>query len=123
MKKLAAEQGLLAFRPEVLDNGPAFGAFDGDRLVSMAATHFLTPEIAEIGNVVTAMDFRRRGLARTCTHALAGECFRTTERVFLMVVEENRFAYELYRGMGFRERGRFALVDASLKPGPIDKRE
>jgi ribosomal protein S18 acetylase RimI-like enzyme len=110
MGKLAALGGLMAWRPEVLGHGPAFGAFDGETLTAMATTHFATPDVIEIGNVVTHPAYRRRGLASACTSALAQACFGLASRVYLMVMAENDGAYEAYRALGFWPAERYAFA-------------
>jgi predicted GNAT family acetyltransferase len=110
MGELAALGGLMAWRPEVLGHGPAFGAFDGETLAAMATTHFATPDVIEIGNVVTHPAYRRRGLASACTSALAQACFGLAPRVYLMVMAENDGAYEAYRALGFWPAERYAFA-------------
>lgn len=110
MGALATTGGLMAWRPEVLGHGPAYGAFAGDDLVAMAATHFATPDVIEIGNIVTHPAHRRRGLARACTSALAEACFGLAPRVYLMVMAENGGAFEAYRGLGFWPAERFVFA-------------
>lgn len=116
MTELAALGGLMAWRPQVFGHGPAFGAFDGENLVAMAATHFATPDVIEIGNIVTHPAYRRRGLASACTSALAQACFGLAPRVYLMVMAENEGAYEAYRALGFwpAERYTFARFRLAL---------
>lgn len=110
MGELAALGGLVAWRPEVLGHGPAFGAFDEERLVAMATTHFATPDVIEIGNIVTHPDYRRRGLASACTSALTQACFGLATRVYLMVMAENAAAFEAYRALGFWPAERYAFA-------------
>jgi ribosomal protein S18 acetylase RimI-like enzyme len=94
MGELAALGGLMAWRPEVLGHGPAFA----------------TPDVIEIGNVVTHPAYRRRGLASACTSALAQTCFGLAPRVYLMVMAENDGAYEAYRALGFWPAERYAFA-------------
>jgi GNAT superfamily N-acetyltransferase len=110
MGELAALGGLVAWRPEVFGHGPAFGAFEGGRLVAMAATHFATADVIEIGNIVTHPDYRRRGLGSACTSALAQACFSLADRVYLMVMAENDAAFEAYRALGFWPAERYAFA-------------
>lgn len=110
MDELAALGGLVAWRPEVLGHGPAFGAFDSERLVAMATTHFATPDVIEIGNIVTHPEHRRRGLASACTSALTQACFGLATRVYLMVMAENTVAFEAYRALGFWPAERYAFA-------------
>lgn len=110
MSALAALGALVAWRPEVITHGPAFGVFDGEQLVAMAATHFATPDVVEIGNIVTHPAYRRRGLASACTSALAQACFSLASRVFLMVMAENSAAFATYRALGFWPAERYAFA-------------
>ncbi|NTU84134.1 MAG: GNAT family N-acetyltransferase, partial [Chloroflexales bacterium] len=110
MGALAAIGGLMAWRPAVFGHGPAFGAFAGEDLVAMAATHFATPDVIEIGNIVTHPGHRRRGLARACTSALARACFGLAPRVYLMVMAANEGAFQAYKGLGFWPAERFVFV-------------
>jgi len=110
MGALAALGKLVAWRPEVLSHGPAFGAFAGDELVAMAATHFATPDVVEIGNIVTHPQQRRRGLASACTVALAQACFSLAPRIFLMVMAGNDAAFAAYRALGFWPAERYAFA-------------
>jgi ribosomal protein S18 acetylase RimI-like enzyme len=115
MGELAVLGGLMAWGPEALENGPAFGAFiDGD-LAAMAATRFATPDVIEIGNIVTHPSYRRRGLASACTSALAQACFGLAPRVYLMVMIENQPALDSYRALGFWPAERFGFVKFRLQ--------
>jgi ribosomal protein S18 acetylase RimI-like enzyme len=110
MDALAAVGGLMAWRPEVLGHGPAFGAFVDNELAAMAATHFATPDVIEIGNIVTHPAHRRQGLAQACTSALAQACFGLAPRVYLMVMAENEGAFAAYKGLGFWPSERFVFA-------------
>lgn len=98
---LAAAAGLTVWHEGALDLGPAFGCFAGDQLVAMAATHFATPDVIEIGHVATHPDFRGRGYAKAATTALTQSAFGLAPRVFLMVLEHNLPARAVYRALGF----------------------
>ncbi len=115
MRALAAQGGLMAWRPEVLDLGPAFGAFDGEDLLAMATTRFATPDVVEIGNIVTHPEHRRRGLAGACASALARACFTLAPRVYLLVMAENTAAFGAYRRLGFWPAERFACMRFRLR--------
>lgn len=117
MSELAELGGLAAWRPAVIDHGPAFGAFVDGRLAAMASTHFATTDVIEIGNIVTHPGYRRRGLASACTSALVESCFGLASRVYLMVLAENDAAFNAYRGLGFWPSERFAFVHFRLGAG------
>jgi ribosomal protein S18 acetylase RimI-like enzyme len=110
MARLAAVGELMAWRDEVLGHGPAYGAFADGELVAMATTHFATPDVIEIGNIVTHPGHRRRGLAQACASALVEACFGLAPRVYLMVMAENTSAIEAYRGLGFWPSERFVFA-------------
>ena len=94
--------------------GPAFGCFVDHRLVAMAATHFTTPEVIEIGHVATHPEHRRQGFASACTAALTRAAFKLAPRVFLMVLEHNTAALATYRRLGFRVMERMYLTRFAL---------
>ena len=110
MAELAAAGGLSAWSAEAFDHGPAFGAFAADQLVAMATTRFATPDVIEIGNVVTHPEFRRQGFSSGCVTALSQACFVLAPRVYLMVVSDNEPAFQSYRKLGFWPAERFMFV-------------
>src|SRR5215217_6129836 len=101
MDALARGAGLSVWHSSALTLGPAFGCFVEQRLVAMAATHFATPEVIEIGHVATHPDHRRQGFASACTAALTQAAFKLAPRVFLMVLEHNTPALSAYKRLGF----------------------
>lgn len=101
MNELAAVAKITSWHEGALARGPAFGCYEGDQLVAMAATHYATPEVIEIGHIATHPDFRRRGYASACTIALAQAAFRLAPRVFLMVLADNTAALAAYKRLGF----------------------
>ncbi len=114
MDILARACGMMTWRPGVLANGPAFGAFVGEELVAMAATHFVTVDAIEIGNVATHPDYRQQGFAGACISALARAGFRLAPRIYLLVVIDHIHAIETYRRLGFWPSERFAFVRFKL---------
>lgn len=114
MAELARLGQLMAYTDDLLDYGPAFGAFADGRLVAMAGTHFATPDVIEIGHVVTHPDYRRRGFAAQVTSAVTRACFALAPRVYLMVVADNAPAVAAYRALGFQPIERFAIVEFRL---------
>jgi ribosomal protein S18 acetylase RimI-like enzyme len=114
MAALAGAAGLISWHAGALALGPAFGCFDGERLIAMAGTHFATPEVIEIGYVATDRDFQRQGYASACTAALAQAAFRLAPRVFLMVLERNEAAIAVYKRLGFHTLERLYLTHFTL---------
>jgi ribosomal protein S18 acetylase RimI-like enzyme len=114
MDALARAAGLSVWHGSALALGPAFGCFVENRLVAMAATHFATPEVIEIGHVATHPDHRRQGFASACTAALTQAAFKLAPRVFLMVLEHNTPALAAYKRLGFRVMERMYLSEFTL---------
>jgi ribosomal protein S18 acetylase RimI-like enzyme len=114
MDALARAAGLTVWHSSALTLGPAYGCFVDGRLVAMAATHFATSEIVEIGHIATHPDHRRQGYASACTAALARAALKLAPRVFLMVLEQNRPALAVYKRLGFHTMERMHLVQFSL---------
>jgi ribosomal protein S18 acetylase RimI-like enzyme len=110
LAELAAAAGLSVWHPSALALGPAFGCEVDGRLVAMAATHFATPDIVEIGHIATHPQERGRGYARACTTALVRAAFALAPRVFLMVLESNAPARAAYRALGFHPVETFHLA-------------
>lgn len=114
IEALARDSGLTVWHNNTLSLGPAFGYFVGDQLVAMAATHFATPEVVEIGHIATHPDYRRQGYASACTATLAQAAFALAPRVFLMVLESNTPAIALYKRLGFYANESFYMTRFTL---------
>src|SRR5262245_61454774 len=115
MDALALAAGLMVWHRSALALGPAFGCFVDDRLVAMAATHFATADVVELGHIASHPDYRRRGYASACTAALARAAFVLAPRVFLMVMADNAPALAAYRRLGFRTIEEFYLTRFRLE--------
>jgi ribosomal protein S18 acetylase RimI-like enzyme len=110
MDELARAAGLSVWHSSALALGPAFGCFADGRLVAMAATHFATADVVELGHIATYPEHRRRGYASACAAALARAAFALAPRVFLMVMADNAPALAAYKRLGFRTIEQFYLT-------------
>lgn len=109
---LAEQAGLTALENNPLRLGPAFGVWDDSNqtLVGVGTTRLSLPGWAEIGNIATHPDHRRRGYGRQVVAALVQAHLDAGRRVFLMVYQTNTAAIQLYESMGFaRVRPMFLL--------------
>ena len=94
-----------AFAPFQVEQGLFYGADEAGRLIAVAGTHLVAPEmgVAAVGNVYTAPDYRGRGLAQTCTSAVVEACHGLGVRdVVLNVARDNAPARAAYARLGFR---------------------
>ncbi len=96
--------------PGQLSRGIYFGIYAGEELVSVAGTHVVSAEfgVGAIGNVLTHVDYRGRGLASSTTIAVAAALADAgCEEVVLNVRQGNDIAYRVYRALGFEDHCTF----------------
>jgi predicted GNAT family acetyltransferase len=96
--------------PAQLTRGVYFGVYQGPELVAVAGTHAVSPTygVGAIGNVLTHISHRNRGLASTTTTAVAEELLRMGCReVVLNVRQGNDVARATYLNLGFTEHCTF----------------
>jgi len=100
-----------------LDDGVYYGVYDTGRLVAMAGTHVVAPEVgvAIVGNVVTHPRYRRRGYGAVATSAVTAALLETCPFVLLTVEERNEPALRVYQRLGYREECRLIESGARRK--------
>ncbi len=81
--------------------GPAFGVRKGRKLLSMATTRLRVPGAAEIGNIVTLPEHRRKGYATASVSALVRVLRYESLCVFLHVFQDEPDHIALYQKLGF----------------------
>ncbi|MDE3113674.1 MAG: GNAT family N-acetyltransferase [Chloroflexota bacterium] len=86
-----------------------YGVYDGRRLVSAAGTHVRSSHagIAAVGNVLTRIGHRDRGLATSVTSAVTEEALREHRDVVLNVRQENAPAIRVYERLGYHTHATF----------------
>ncbi|MEX1021909.1 MAG: GNAT family N-acetyltransferase [Dehalococcoidia bacterium] len=112
----AADSAPTRYGAETIERAIYYGAFEGDRLASVAGTHVVSPaqSIAVVGNVLTHPAHRGRGLATRVTAAVTRELLaRGCSEIVLTVDPENAPAVAAYSRLGYR-RGS-AVVEARLQ--------
>ena len=97
------------FTPRRLAREIYFGVYLGQSLVAAAGTHVRSSElgIAAVGNVLTRLAYRNRGLATTCTSAVTEAAFEQHRDVVLNVRHDNGPAVAVYVRLGFRTHAPF----------------
>lgn len=86
-----------------------FGVYAGRSLVAAAGTHVRSTElgIAAVGNVLTRLGYRGRGLATTCTSAVTEAALEQHADVVLNVRHDNGPAVAVYTRLGYRNHAPF----------------
>jgi len=94
-----------------------FGVYNGRQLVAAAGTHVRSrgAGIAAVGNVLTRMAYRNRGMATTVTSAVTEAAFQEHRDVVLNVRQDNTPAVSVYRRLGYE-------VHAPFIEGPAVRR-
>ncbi|MBA2382269.1 MAG: GNAT family N-acetyltransferase [Chloroflexi bacterium] len=92
-----------------IGDGVYYGHRTNGRLVAAAGTHVIsrTARLAVVGNVLTHVDYRGRGLATAVTGAVTAELLRSCDQVVLNVRADNPPALQAYRRLGYTEHVRF----------------
>ena len=97
--------GFAAWLPATaITEGLYYGIRVGNRLVSAAGTHVISPAagLAVVGNVMTHADHRGRGYATAVTSAVTAELLGFCDHVVLNVRTDNPPALAAYRHLGYQ---------------------
>jgi RimJ/RimL family protein N-acetyltransferase len=92
--------------------GPYYCVKQDGRIVSAAGVHLVTPQIAQLGNIVTDEAYRNRGFSTACTHALAAGLTSRGRIVSLFARVDNAAAIHVYEKLGFQRVRDIALLVA-----------
>ncbi|HZP94708.1 MAG TPA: GNAT family N-acetyltransferase [Candidatus Limnocylindria bacterium] len=105
------------FTPERLEREIYFGIFSGSALVSAAGTHVRSAisGIAAVGNVLTKLTYRDRGMATSVTSAVTQAALEEHRDVVLNVRQDNAPAIAVYERLGYH-------VHAPFIEGPAVRR-
>ncbi len=97
------------FTPRRLAREIYFGVYMGPTLVAAAGTHVRSSElgIAAVGNVLTRLAYRNRGLATTCSSAVTEAALEQHRDVVLNVRHDNGPAIAVYSRLGYRTHAPF----------------
>jgi ribosomal protein S18 acetylase RimI-like enzyme len=113
--ELQRSEGFGFHSAAAVDDGVYYGVYHAGRLVAMAGTHVVAPEIgvAIVGNVVTDPRYRRRGYGSAATSAVTAALLETCPFVLLTVEERNEPALHVYQRLGYREECR--LIESGAR--------
>lgn len=115
--ELYGEASRSYFTSERLQREIYYGIQEEDRVVSAAGTHVRSrvAGIAAVGNVLTRIHHRGRGMATSVTSAVTAAALAEHRDVVLNVRRENRVAVAVYERLGYR-------LHASFVEGPAIRR-
>jgi RimJ/RimL family protein N-acetyltransferase len=107
------------FTPERMRREIYFGIYQTDILVSAAGTHVRSRRsgLAAVGNVLTRLAYRGRGMARSVTSAVTETALEEHRDVVLNVREDNMPAIAVYERLGYQTHGQFIEGPAVRRPG------
>ncbi|MFP5380506.1 MAG: GNAT family N-acetyltransferase, partial [Vicinamibacteria bacterium] len=93
------------------EQGHWWGAWEDDRLVSIASFNAYYHPVAQVGGVYTAPPWRRRGFSRAVMQTLMRDAseVHALERLILFTGEQARAARALYDALGFESIGAYGL--------------
>jgi RimJ/RimL family protein N-acetyltransferase len=105
------------FTPERIERELYFGIFVGSTLASAAGTHVRSRSsgLAAVGNVLTRIAYRDRGMATSVTSAVTAAALEEHRDVVLNVRQDNAPAVAVYERLGYR-------VHAPFIEGPAVRR-
>src|SRR5438477_2095506 len=97
------------FTPARLARELYFGVYSGRQLVAAAGTHVRSygAGIAAVGNVLTRLAYRNRGMATSVTSAVTEAALEDHKDVVLNVRQDNLPAISVYRRLGYDVHGPF----------------
>jgi ribosomal protein S18 acetylase RimI-like enzyme len=104
------EQGAEAWVPLQVEVGPYYCVKQNGKIVSAAGVHIVTPQIAQLGNIITDEGYRNQGFATACTTALATHLASNGRIISLFVREDNTAAIRIYEKLGFNKHRDIAFL-------------
>jgi len=115
--ELYGEASRSYFTARRLARGIYFGIYVDGRIAAAAGTHVRSTEagIAAVGNVLTRISYRDRGMATSVTSAVTSAALDEHHDVVLNVREANEPAIAVYERLGYR-------VHATFLEGPAIRR-
>ncbi|MDH5461426.1 MAG: GNAT family N-acetyltransferase [Candidatus Bathyarchaeota archaeon] len=83
--------------------GPYYCVKRDGKIVSAAGVHLVTPQIAQLGNIITDEAYRNQGFATACTNALVTDLASKGRIISLFVRADNEPAIHVYKKLGFHK--------------------
>jgi ribosomal protein S18 acetylase RimI-like enzyme len=93
-----------AWTPIQFKAGPYYCVKVKGKIVSAAGVHLVTPQIAQLGNIVTDEAYRNQGFATACTNLLARNLASKDRIISLFVRTDNAPAIRIYKKIDFLKK-------------------
>jgi hypothetical protein len=120
--ELYGESSRSYFTPQRLAREIYFAIYVDGRIASAAGTHVRSAEagIAAVGNVLTRIPYRARGMATTVTSAVTSAALEEHRDVVLNVRDSNEPALSVYERLGYRVHTTF-LEGPAMRRAPWER--
>ncbi|WP_261178679.1 GNAT family N-acetyltransferase [Anaerobacillus sp. CMMVII] len=102
------------FTKSELENCPFLGIKEGNDFIAVGGYHFYDSQLVELGNIVTRLDCRGRGLAKHITSELTHLGKKLSPDVYLGVLADNLPAVQVYEGLGYQAMEELSIVNFTL---------
>ncbi|WP_413375896.1 GNAT family N-acetyltransferase [Alkalihalobacillus sp. 1P02AB] len=106
--------GMRFFTRSELERCPFLGIKDGNEFIAVGGFHFYDRELVELGNIITRLDYRGKGLAKSLTSQLTYLGKQLSADVYLGVFSENLPAVHVYKSLGYETTVELWMVDFTL---------
>lgn len=73
------------------------------KIVSVAGVHLVTPQIAQLGNIITDEAYRNQGFSTACINVLVADLASKGRIISLFVRVDNEPAIHVYKKLGFHK--------------------
>lgn len=104
LNQFYVEHGAEAWTPIQFKTGPYYCMKQNSKIVSAAGVHIVTPQIAQLGNIITDEAYRNQGFGTACTSALAQHLASKGRTISLFVRVDNAPAIHVYEKLGFTKK-------------------
>ena len=104
-----------AWSPIQFEIGPYYCVKQEGKIVSAAGVHIVTPQIAQLGNIITDEAYRNKGFATQCTYSLATDLASKGRIISLFVKTDNAPAIHMYEKLGFSKKRDISFLTMQKK--------
>lgn len=112
--KFLENEKMKFFTKSELEKYPFLGIKNRDEFIAVGGFHFFDPELVELGNILTRIDYRGMGLSKLLTSQLTYIGKKISKEVFLGVLAENLPATNLYKGLGYETTAELSIINFTL---------